>query len=255
VIFVGDEAQEFTGKHYVKKNNNNMKIIFTSVKNNPEIYGYKPGENISGIINNNYLNTLNKTLQDIKINNKNVKKISLLADFSSMSQSIQQQAIDYKWADVELADVVVVDNFVEWQKAIKHLSKTSDLIFLTSTRSLALTNKNHNLENIEFADGLKVLRWAVEQSKTPLIVMTPQLVKHGADFGLKSSSYLEGIKAGSMALGFIKVKRQKKDFKNTVTYVDVFSFYINQARCIKSNITYPNVYKSLATAIDGYFEK
>lgn len=247
-IFVGDEAQEFAGKNYLQQHD--VKIIFAGIKNKLESYGYEPGKNISGVMNSQGLDTLSNILDNVQVHHKNIKRISRLADFSPISQAMQQQMIDYKWKNVKLVDVIVVDNFSEWKKALKRLEEISDAIVLTDTRSL---KENNATKSEEFVDGLKVLEWSVKNSKVPLITPDGKLVKYGADFGFSSAGYAEGIQIANMALELINDRKRKKSFKHKIQNIDVFSFYINEKTSQKNDVTFPTIYKSLAIAIDGYF--
>ena len=251
VVFVGDEAQEFAGKSYLKQDK--IRIIFAGIKNKFDVYGYKPGENISGVIEKNMTHTLYQTLKDIRVgkNMKVIKRITFLCDASPESKISQSKLIDFDWKDIALVDTVIVNNFQDWKKAVKSLEIESDCLLVSDCRSLKET-VDSNIE--EFIDSEKVMQWTAKNTKNPILVLDGVLVQEGADIGVSPSAYMAGVEAAKMAFSYLeKSNKNQGSSPHQIGTSELFSIFLNSERLKVTETTVPSIYTSLSSEADNYF--
>jgi len=217
IFTTNDEAQKYVISPYFLKSD--IPIVFASVINKPESYGFNKVKNITGVLQTPLFST---TINFLKQLFPNVKKIAVISeDDSRWSTTID----GFKKYQDQIPEI----EFIGWNRFINYKDfKNFVLLYQTRVDALLITPldnlKDESGKNVQF---LTVTKWLVENSHLPEISFW-KIPTDGLFAAVTYSPYEQGAEAGRLAYKIlIEGKRPiSLGFKN----LDIGDRYLNIAR-------------------------
>ncbi len=240
LLLVDDDAQFYVGKAYL--NNPNISIVFSGVSEIPALYGYKPKENVTGILENLQF----KPMQDaIKTMLPQYTKIIHLCDGSRISAIIGPQIASYDWRPLQFLGSYPVNSLTDWLKIVKMANADHAILLVTHLQAV--------FDRGRHVDPEKLMQLTLQQAQVPILGFFNFDADLGAPMTVSTSGFEQGQVAADMAIRILLKHEKPGDipFANS----QYFDFSINQ-KSIAINmpqVQIPFIYRSLAF-LQTYFK-
>lgn len=158
LVPIGEEAQEYVGRHYV--NDPHMRIIYATSEH-PSHFGYPEAHNVTGIREILPLAQITEVLHYL---HQPTLRIRVLGMDDATGQSEREQVKDFLWAPNHLVDVQLVSNFDAWKAAVHAANQDADVLIVLSYNGLPLSaTDTHPVDN-------KLLATWTEHESKPLVI-------------------------------------------------------------------------------------
>lgn len=246
IIAVDDDAQEYVTKYYV--NNPSLKIVFSGVNASIEKYNFDKANNVTGILERIPLSGLREMLQSISKNFDKAIRVVHISDNSKTVQLDDAFMKSYKnWHNLELLPSKLVSTFEEWKKAVIESQEQADYILVSNCRKIYCDEKKQKL-----ASPKEVIKWTIDNSKTPVIAMNAFVVEDGALIAIAASPYEQGEEAARMALKIVN-ENILEPIKSTSQFVIAVREEVEEKYPIFANL--PAIYTSFARYASKFYKK
>jgi len=210
LIFASDDdAQRYVAKYYV---NSRFPIVFSAVNEDPEKYGFRDSENVTGVLEKlHYVATL-RLLQKLV---PDVKKIAMISDTGAMwpgpIEEMRRQR--HQFSDIEVVSYDIIPTFDEFkQKVLDYQDKVDALGFFG-----VFEFKDENGKNVPMED---VLKWLQENSKLPDFSFWEDRVFKGTLCSVSVSAYEQGYLAGIYARDILLGRKSPAELPMVATERD-----------------------------------
>jgi ABC-type uncharacterized transport system substrate-binding protein len=233
LITVDDDAQKFIGVRYL--NQKNISLVFSGVNADPAIYGYKPKENVTGVIENLHYNAMKQAILTMF---PQYHQITHLCDNSNTSQHVQQQVMDYNWQPLKIVNSYKTDSLQEWLTIVKQANAKHALLLLTHFGTIHDGNQLVSPE--------KVIQLTLEQAHVPILDFFDFTVKDGVPMALSTSGLEQGQTAAELTMRIINNKEKAGDIPFAHSNYITFATNQNSIDINMPNVIIPQVYRSLA---------
>jgi len=246
VIAIDDDAQKYAASYFV--NDPHIKIVFAGINNNAEDYGYDKAHNVTGILERLPLSAMREALLSVG-NFKNLQhpiRIAFLGDKSATVTGDARQVENFDWSPHEFLGITQVKTFVEWQKEIKHLGETADIILVTGYRGLI-----KSIEQPKLMPPEEVVDWTEQNSAVPVFSGNGFYTEDGGMLSIGTSPYEQGEIAAQRALDIVLNGKSTADLP--ITTSNQFIVTMSGSKIKNRQFDLPKVYEAAARTGDKYF--
>lgn len=233
LLLVDDNAQQLVGIRYLNKPG--ISLVFSGVNADPAIYGYKPHENVTGIIENLHYSAMQNAILRMF---PAYKKIIHLCDNSFTSQLVQDELLDHNWRPLQILGSYKVNTIQQWLEIVDKANQQNTLLLLTHFQSIT--------DNGKLVAPNKLIEITLQRAHVPILDFFNFTVDEGVPMALSTSGYEQGQAAAELTMQILIDKQNAGDipFKKS----EYFDFSLNQ-KSIKINMPWvkiPETYRSLA---------
>lgn len=248
IIAIDDDAQDFVAKYYVDYPN--VSLVFCGVNGEPQDYGYKGAQNVTGILERLPLSAIRDTIPYLVPKSgpgEQIIRVVNLGDKSGTVKRDEDYILSFDWKPLYLMDSVLVSNFKRWKEEVQSLQNRADCIIITNYRQLQRDQSGTG----GFVPPKEVMTWTVENSQIPIIGLNGFIVEEGGEIAIAASPYEQGEVAAKMALKILGGTSPKEI---PTQRTENFLVYIRDELYKKRKEPLPVIYKAFAQAIGKYFE-
>lgn len=238
LITTDDDAQAFIGKKYL--NNPNLSIVFNGVNANPAIYGYTPGKNVTGVLENLHYDATRDALLSIF---PHYQQIIHLSDASRSSQYVHEQILQFNWQPLQIINSIKTDSLETWLAIVQEANDKKALLLLTHFGSI--------YDQGRLVSPKEVMNLTLKKASVPIFDFFDFTVSDGVPMALSTSALDQGATAAELTLRIINGGEKAGEIP--FTYSKYFNFAINR-HSLDINmpkVVIPPVYRSLAFLNDS----
>lgn len=242
LIAIDDEANALVGKQYAGQLR--PKVLFVSIDQKPQKYGYHQAANVSGILERLPLQAIHESLQLSRHNRP--LRIAAVSMNDETGLAEMQQTIEFNWQPHTLVATLSAQHFEQWQDFVRSLANQADILLVFNSDGL-----KRSTSNMLPVPASEVTQWT-EQNSVPLpIGVTPDFVLNGGGFMVSASADDFGKRAVSMAIEWL----QQHDSAPAPAMITSQHFHIGmRAQSLQNrNITLPSIYREAARMGGNYF--
>lgn len=242
LIAVDDESNNFVASSYAGKPN--PKIVFVSILQPPEKYGYSAGGNVSGILENLPLDAVRDAL--LTIRKGKAARIAALAMDDPTGRAELAQVQSFNWSPHSLVAVEARNAFPEWQRFTARVADQADVLLIMSYGGIERGNgDNREMKSSEVAE------W-IEKNSAPLpIGICATYVEDGGGLAITPTPVDFGQKAMQMTLKWIEAP--KGSLPPAVASSPHFRVGLRRSLLTARGIEMPPIYVEAARIGDAYF--
>jgi len=241
LIAIDDNAQEYVAKHFI--NNPKMKIIYSGVNANPQIYGYDKANNVTGILERLPFNAFKEVFLQILPPDK--RRIMHIADASETSYFIQKEIEELNWYPLILKKTILCKTIQDWNNAIEYSQQNADILFITHYHTI---KDNHGI----VIKPSKIIELTESKLKIPAIGSWGFFVEDGGMMAVAVSPYEQGEEAAKIAVEILEKKHDIQNIKPIVSRL--FVIYIRKDSIIRRNLKLPTLIEAFAKATNNFYE-
>ena len=244
IIAVDDDAQEYVARHYV--NDPRIHIVFAGVNGEVEPYGYNGAANVTGILERKPLQGVKEVIQSIGATRPGGKRVVHIGDTSSSVGKDDKFIRAFDWAPLQLMGSKLVEDFAQWQAAVRWANENADYVITTNYRKLTRSATDQALVAPE-----EVVAWTEANCRLPLIGTNGFFVEDGGMLATGTSPYEQGEVAAEMALQIIERRRRPADIP--VQSSRQFVVFTRESSLREHGIVLPQVYEAFARATNNHY--
>lgn len=201
-----DDALKYLAKYYV---NSKLPMVFSAVNENPEKYGVRDCQNITGILETEHFVESVKLIKEVI---PTVRKIAVITDDGPMWTPVirRMKARLNELPEVQFVSWDTVYTFAEYKSKIKNYESSADAVAFLGIFSF----KDEKGENVPYQD---VQRWTVENVKLPDFSFWKDRISFGTLCVVSVSGYEQGLAAGKIARQILVGGQKASDFPIVAT--------------------------------------
>ncbi len=234
MIIADDEAAEYIGKQYV--DDPKMNLVFCGINADPARYGFVPGKNVTGIIENLHFDSMKTALQTIF---PHYKSVIHLADASNNSNYIDPQFSHYQWAPLHLVENVSSNSYSDWKNAIAKANKNHDILLFTHFDTI------HD-DKGQLMSPHEVIKQTLKLAHVPMIGFFDYFVKRDkGPMALSTSGLEQGSVAAKLTMTIIQKNIKAGDLPFESSQMVLFSENKKAMALNMPNVKTPILYRSL----------
>jgi len=158
LIAIGEEAQEYVGRHYAGRQD--LRIVY-GMGENPVNFGYEHSPNVTGI---NEVLPLREIVDALAHLGRPSLRIRALGMNDATGHAESQQVLNFSWAPYRLMGVQLVEDYQEWQEAVRAAEHDCDVLIILSFTGLPLS------ADIDRAVGNPQIAAWTENESVPLAI-------------------------------------------------------------------------------------
>lgn len=244
IIAVDDDAQEYAARYYV--NHPRIRIVFAGVNGEVEPYGYGGASNVTGILERKQLQGVKEAIRSIAALRGSGLRVVHLGDSSGSVKKDEKFIRAFEWAPLELVDSRLLQNFEDWQEAVRWANDHADFVITTNYRQLARSATDRKLVPPE-----EVVAWTEQNARLPLVGTNNFFVEDGGMLAIGTSPYEQGEVAAQMAVSIIDEGRRPADIP--VQSTRQFVVFTRDSALVAHGIVLPDVYNAFARATNNRY--
>ncbi len=188
VVTVGEEAQEFVGRHYA--GSPAPRLVY-AMGEEPAEFGYPSARNVTGVLESL---PLDQVLEITRFLGRPVR-IRALGINDPTGRAEARQVRDFDWGPDRLLGVDLVNDYVDWQTAVQAAGQDADVLLVLSTGGLPKApGSAEDVETAVLAD------WTERTSKPLVIGSRESFVAGGGALAVVPSARGLGEQAAHQAL-------------------------------------------------------
>lgn len=183
------------------------------------------------------------------VNSAPLKTIRIfnLGDASEIARNDEIFIRAFDWQPLRLVEARLVNNFDEWQVAIKSAANQADIIIINNYRQLMRSATEPTL-----VPSSEVINWTLANSALPTLGTIGQFVIDGGYLAISPSPFEQGEIAAQMLLKIIQQKTLAKDIPFALT--NQFTVFMREKIKHTKGWRLPKYYESFARATNNYFD-
>jgi hypothetical protein len=194
LIAVDDETSALVAKDYVGLDR--PKVLFVSIDQKPEVYGYKDAKNVTGIAEILPIKAIHEGLNVARPGRP--AKIAAISVNNETGQAEMKQALDFDWKPHTLIATQKVNHFGEWQEFVQNIAKQADILLVFSSDGLVRA-----ANDVQVVSAKEITQWT-ETNSVPLPVgVNFSFVSNGGGLMFSPSASDYGEQSINMALGWL----------------------------------------------------
>ena len=244
IIAVDDDAQEYAARHYV--NDPHIRIVFAGVNGEVAPYGYAGAVNVTGVLERKPLQGVKDVILSIAAAHPRPARVVHIGDTSSSVGKDDKFISAFDWTPLQRLDSKLVDNFVQWQEAIRWAGTHADFVITSNYRKLARSATDASLVSPE-----EVVAWTEANCRLPLIGTNGFFVEDGGMLAIGTSPYEQGEVAAEMALQILDRRRKPADIP--VLSSRQFVVFTRESSLRDHGIVLSPVYEAFARATNNHY--
>ena len=194
LIAIDDESSALVARDYVGRDR--PKILFVSIDQAPEKYGYTGAKNVSGIAEIMPLAAIKDALQAIWP--KQPLRIAALGTQSVTGLAELKQVNSFDWKPHRLATAQTVGDFGQWQTAVNASAAQADVLLVLNDEGMV-----RSTTEAQIVAGNEVTQWTQANSKPLPVGMHSSFVVDGGGLMFSPSSTDYGQKSMQLALEWL----------------------------------------------------
>lgn len=268
LIAVDDEANQLVAKDYLGLGS--PKLLYLSIDQPPEIYGYRDQKQVTGISEELPLAAVSKVLGDLQPTDVQTSgseqasvairfpekllvpqrslRVAALARDSETGRAELAQVKQFDWSPHQLGPVKAVNSLVEWQDAVRALAGEADVLLVLSYRGL-----QRSPDSPELVPGPELAKWLEDESVPLPIGLHVDYVVDGGGLSLAPAPTNYGSNAMQMALEWLEPAR--KGALPASRRSPHFDVALRIARLNVRGLSLPPIYAEAARAGDDFYER
>jgi hypothetical protein len=268
LIAVDDEANQLVAKDYLGLGS--PKLLYLSIDQPPEIYGYRDQKQVTGISEELPLAAVSKVLGDLQPTDVQTSgaeqasvairfpekllvpqrslRVAALARDSETGRAELAQVKQFDWSPHQLGPVKAVNSLVEWQDAVRALAGEVDVLLVLSYRGL-----QRSPDSPELVPGPELAKWLEDESVPLPIGLHVDYVVDGGGLSLAPAPTNYGSNAMQMALEWLEPAR--KGALPASRRSPHFDVALRIARLNVRGLSLPPIYAEAARAGDDFYER
>lgn len=241
LIAIDDEANALVAKKYAGLQR--PKILFVSIDQPPETYGYNNVQNVTGIAEKLPLTAIYEALNFARAGVP--ARIAAISIDNETGRAEMQQATNFDWKPHSLKKTIQAKNFDEWQGFVQSINEDVDILLVFNSDGLPRTSQN-NLP----VSAKEITLWT-EKNSVPLPVgVNSSFIQNGGGLMFSASANDYGTRSISMALKWLSQPANNPPppmITSTHFHVGV------RAQSLKArNIVLPDIYYETAHIGNSY---
>lgn len=233
LLIVGEEAQDFVGRHYV--NQDNIRIVYATAEH-PQTYGYDTAQNVTGVRETLPLDAIKQLLQYAP---KQPLKIRSIGIDNQTGRAEREQLLAYDWGAHTLLDVTLAQDRNEWEQAV-HEAKDADILIVLSLSGLA-----EQKEGPAVVDPRKLGLWTQTHAKPLALGIRESFVIDGGAIAVVPSG--EGLGQQTTAMATNMLLHPNSEL-SPVQNSEHFILALRPDKLAQKGIVLPSVYVQAARA-------
>lgn len=201
-----DDALKYLAPYYI---NSKLPIVFSAVNENPEKYGIKNCQNITGVLETEHFIESTKLLMEIV---PSVRKLAVITDEDPMWVPVikRMRAHLNELPEIQFVGWDPIYTFTEYKRKIKEYEGSVDAVLFLGIFSF----KNEQGENVPYQD---VQRWTAENVKLPDTSFWKDRVSFGTLCVVSVSGFEQGLAAGKIAHAILAEGKKASNFPMIAT--------------------------------------
>lgn len=251
VITIADNAQQVV-KPYI--NDPYIKIVYSGVFADPEIYGFDHNaKNVTGIREKWPMDVIKKSIEQIFVTNKRLQrqlKVTHLGDASTTGKIIDNEILDYNWGNNIEIKSHSVDNFSDWKTAVIDINSHSDIAIFSLYHTLYAPPKDPSAKP-KVINAAEVMRWTQSKLTKPGIGGWGFFVEHGGMMAIGVSAYEQGEEAARLTSLIIDDKIQPINLPTKQS--KQFLIYLRGSLLEQHQVKVPVIYEAFARANNNFY--
>jgi hypothetical protein len=194
LIAFDDESNAHVARHYAGRTR--PKVVFGSIVQSPQQYGYVGSANVSGLPETLPLAAVRNTLLVVRPNQPTRIAVIGVDDDTGRAELAQVQAFD--WTPHRLAAVEISNSFTDWQAFIKRMADHADALLVLSCGGMKRGDGN-----AQFVTIAEIADW-IETNAQPLpLGIRDVYVQNGGGLSFSPPPFDYGQKTMELALAWI----------------------------------------------------
>ena len=242
LIAVDDESNHHVARYYIGRNQ--PKVLFVSIDQSPEYYGYAGAGNVTGIAERLPLAAVRDVL--LETHPGQSLRIAALGVSNDTGRAELAQVQAFDWTPHRLMAAETLGSFAEWQGFISRLAGQADALLVLSYDGLERSNQEH-----QAIAGAEIAGW-IETNAQPLpLGIRAEYVQDGGGLSFSSSPVAFGEKAMKLALNWLDAPAGAA--APPVTASTHFQVSLRPARLATRGVELPVIYAEAARIGESYF--
>ena len=241
LIAVDDESNALVARLYAGLER--PKVLFVSIDQNPDSYGYKEAKNVSGIAEKLPMKAIYDALNSARPGRP--ARIAALSINNPTGQAELKQAQDFDWKPHTLVSAQKVNHFGEWQGFVLNAAEQADILLVFSSDGLV-----RDAGSMQVVSAKEVTTWTEANSKPLPVGITSGFVANGGGVMFSPSPDEYGQRSIQMALNWLNEPTNAPP-PPTVTS-DHFHVGLRMQSLKAREITLPDIYIETARIGNSY---
>ena len=242
LIAVDDESSAHVARHYVGRDR--PRILFVSIDQPLEQYGYRGARNVSGIAEQLPLAAVRDALLTMRSDQS--ARIAVLGahDDTGRAELAQTQAFD--WTPHRLVATEVVKDFTAWQAFVERTASQADALLVLSYGGLERGGDDHQV-----VAGAEMVNWVETNAKPLPLGIQASYVEDGGGLSFSPPPFDYGQKAMELALAWLEAPSGAA--APPVTTSAHFRVSLRPTRLATRGVKLPAIYVEAARIGESYF--
>lgn len=236
LVAIGEEAQEYVGRHYV--NHPNMRLVY-AMGEDPDSFGYLQAGNVTGIHEALPLAQIVEVLRHL---NRAPLRIRVLGMDDATGQAERQQVQQFSWAPHQLSSVQLVADYAGWQQAVQQAGADADVLLVLSFTGLPLSATDPRA-----VDTQLLAHWTEYASKAVVVGIRDSFVAGGGALAVVPSPDGLGEQVARQALATLAESHHGGPLPPPQDSID-FQISMRPERLAARKIVLPAIYTQAARA-------
>ena len=194
VIAVDDESSAYVARHLAGRDR--PRLVFVSISQPPEHYGYAGAHNVTGIAEKLPLVAVRDAMLTIRPGRS--LRIAALAVDNQTGQAELAQVQSFDWSPHQLTSATKVSSFAQWQAFVRNASGQADVLLVLSDEGLA-----HSSSDARPVAGSTVTQWTEANSLLLPLGIEDSYVEEGGSLKVSPSPVDYGQQAMRLALTWV----------------------------------------------------
>ena len=194
MIAVDDESNALVARYYAGRER--PKVVFVSIDQPPEQYGYVGAANVSGIAELMPLAAVRDAL--LAMEPGQARRIAALGVNHATGQAELAQVQTFDWTPHRLTMAETTGNFADWQSAVQRAASQADVLLVLSYRGLERGGGDHQI-----TPGAEIANWIETHAALLPVGVHASYVEDGGGLSFSPSAVDFGQKAIQLALTWL----------------------------------------------------
>jgi hypothetical protein len=241
LIAIDDEANALVAKQFAGKKR--PKIVFVSIDQPPETYGYKNASNVSGIAEKLPLKAIHEAIGLARP--EQPARIAAVSINNETGRAEMIQALNFDWKPHALTQTLKARHFEEWQSFVLSLAEDTDILLVFNSDGLP-----RSASDLQTVSAKEITLWT-EANSAPLPVgVNSSFIQNGGGLMFSTSASEYSQRAIQMTLNWLSASENAAP----PPIITSAHFHVGvRAQSLKArNIVLPDIYIETARIGNNY---
>lgn len=220
-------------------NRPDIHIVYAGIDEPLEHHGFDTASNTTGILERIPVAALQDAVTHL--GKGRPLTVACIGDARALADAEVAQMVEIDWSPHTLLPCAQVDNFPDWQVAVKQLETRADLLFVSGYRGL-----HRDADSTEVVPPAEVATWTDTHSSLLSIAAKITFVPDGGAMAITPSPHEHGQAAARLAGQLLSGTPAASI---PVTVGDAFVVSVNRERLVRRKFELPPVYEAAARAV------